>query len=64
MVSNDMQDVPVPEGIMDCGHHFQDVPCAHRRVMTNNNTDEDLPRKEMHDKVASSHYCCPKRVTK
>jgi hypothetical protein len=64
MVSNDTHDVPVPEGIMDCGHHFQDVPRTHWRVMTNNNTDEYLPRKEMHDKVASSHYCRPNRVTK
>jgi hypothetical protein len=43
MVSNDTNDVPVPEGIMDCGHHFQDVQHAHWRVMPNNNTDKDLP---------------------
>jgi hypothetical protein len=45
MVSNDTHNVPVPDGIMDCGHHFQDVPCAHWRVLNNNNTDEELPQK-------------------
>jgi hypothetical protein len=43
MVSRETHDVPVPEGIIDCGHHCQDVPCAHWRMMTNNNTDDDLP---------------------
>ncbi len=64
MVSNDTHDVPVPEGIIDCGHHFQDIPCAHQRVVANNDTDEDLPQKEMHNKVASSNYCRPNGVTK
>jgi hypothetical protein len=64
LVSRDTHDVPVPEGVMDYGNHFQHVPRAHRRMMTNNNSEDNLPRKEIHDKVASSHYCCPNRVTK
>jgi hypothetical protein len=30
LVTTDTHNVPVPQGIMDCGHHFQDVPRAHR----------------------------------
>ena len=45
MVSNDTHDVPVLEGIMDFGYHFQVVTCAHWRGLNNNNTDEELPKK-------------------
>jgi hypothetical protein len=30
MVSDDTHDIPVPKGIMNCGHHFQDVPHAYQ----------------------------------
>jgi hypothetical protein len=38
MVSNNTHNGPIPEGIMDYGHHFQDVPCAYQR---NNDNQED-----------------------
>jgi hypothetical protein len=45
MVSNDAHVFQVPEGIMDCGHHFQDLLCAYWRVLNNDNPEEQLPQK-------------------
>ncbi len=61
MVSDDTHDIPIPSGIMDCGHHFQDVPRAYRRLWNNssNNPDAELPRKKMQDKVVNLHACRP-----
>jgi hypothetical protein len=42
MVSNETHDVLVPEGIMDCGHHFQEIPRAYRRAWINDNPEEQL----------------------
>jgi hypothetical protein len=67
MVNDDtLHNIPVPAGIMDCGHHFQDVPCAYRRSWNNrsNNPDAELPHKKMHDKVVNLHACRRNRITK
>jgi hypothetical protein len=64
MVSNDTHDIPIPEGLMDCSHHFQDVPRAYWRAWSNSHLEAQLPEKIMHDKVVSMHYCRPYRVTK
>ena len=68
MVSDDrtQHDIPIPAAIMDCGHHFQDVPRTYWRLWNNrsNNPDVELPRKEMHDKVVNLHACRPNRITK
>jgi hypothetical protein len=46
MVSNDMHNFLVPEGIIYCNHHFQDVPHAYWRAWNNDNPEEQLPRKK------------------
>jgi hypothetical protein len=63
-MESDTHNIPVPAGIMDCGHHFQDVPHAYRRSWNNRNPDAELPRKVMHDKVVTLHACRPNRITK
>ncbi len=64
MVSNGMHNIPVPEGIMDCGYHFEDVPHAYWRAWNYSHSEGQLPQKIMHNKVVSMHYCCPNMIIK
>ena len=57
--NNDNDDILLPRGLMDAGHHFRDLPRNVRRQRERSEKEWNLPRQRLLTQVINSHLARP-----